>query len=76
MYYTDNPIADFLRYDAEQEKQLEKLPRCSECGKHIQSDFAYYINDEWICEDCMDEYRREVVIDLQERKRKDVKTLR
>lgn len=55
---TNDPIADFHRHDAEQEAWLNRLPKCSECGEPIQTDFAYYIHGEWICDDCMDEYRR------------------
>lgn len=56
MMWTDDPIADAERHIAEQEKQLDRLPRCSYCDEPIQDDFAYYINDEWICEKCMDMY--------------------
>lgn len=59
MYMPDNYDL-FARHDAEQEAQLEKLPECSECGEHIQDEEAYYINGEWICERCMDSYKREV----------------
>ena len=59
MYIPDNYDL-FARHDAEQEAQLEKLPECSECGEHIQDEEAYYINGEWICERCMDSYKREV----------------
>ena len=60
MFITDDPVADFERYDAEQQKEIEKLPRCSECDEPIQDDEAYYINDEWICDECMKQYRKEV----------------
>lgn len=60
MFYTDDPLADFARHDAEQEAQLDKLPECSECGEHIQDEEAYYINSEWICLNCMESYKREV----------------
>ena len=61
MYFSDDPVADFERYDAEQQTKLEQLPECSECGNHIQDEYAFYINGEWICERCMKEnYRREV----------------
>ena len=64
MRYTDDPHADFLAYDREQEKLLERLPVCSECGEHIQDEKAYYIYDEWICEECMDrEYKKTIYID-------------
>lgn len=59
MMWSDNPVADYERYSAEQERRLDKLPRCSCCDEPIQDDFAYYINDEWICDECMDrDFRR------------------
>ena len=51
----------FVRHEAEQQAQLDKLPECSECGEKIQDEYAYYINGEWVCEQCMNEnYRKEV----------------
>lgn len=61
MYYTDDPLMDYSRYEADQERQLEQLPVCEDCGEHIQDETAFYINGEWICESCMDSYRREVL---------------
>lgn len=59
MCWTDDPCADFLRHDAEQQAWLDKLPKCSECGQPIQDDEAYYINDEWICQECLNNnYKR------------------
>ena len=61
MFYTDNPVADYDRYCNEQQKELDRLPRCCECGEPIQDEYAYYINDEWIHKSCMDaNYKREV----------------
>lgn len=60
MYFTDNPIADYARYDEEQQEYFGKLPRCSECGEPIQDTEAYYINDIWICEECMLGYKQKV----------------
>lgn len=61
MCWTDNPIADFNRWDEEQNRCLEELPECADCGEHIQDEFAFYIDGEWICERCIDAYRREVL---------------
>ena len=58
---TDDPIHDFEVWDAEQNRQLEQLPCCADCDQPIQDETAYYINGEWICENCMDSYRREVL---------------
>lgn len=49
------------RHDAEQNRQLEALPICADCGNHIQDEQAYYINGEWICHDCMSTYLQEVL---------------
>ena len=64
MSWTDDPVADFLRYDAEQEAKLEKLPICCECKHPIQSDECYEFNDELICPDCLEKNHRKWVEDI------------
>lgn len=59
--YSDDPIADFIAHDTEQEKALAALPHCADCGDPIQDEDAYCINGEWICVDCMSSYKREVL---------------
>lgn len=57
--YTDNPVADFERYDREQQQKLAALPVCSECGEPIQDEYFYLINGENLCEECLqDNYRK------------------
>ena len=63
MPYTDDPIADFNRHDAEQAKQLEKRPVCSCCCDHIQDDHYYQTEGEILCPDCLETYYR-VEIDI------------
>ena len=63
MAWTDDPVADFERYDAEQERKLERLPTCSCCDEPIQDDYFYQINDENICVHCLNEYFRKDVDD-------------
>ena len=60
LFRSDNPIADYERYSAHQESELNKLPKCSYCDEPIQQDTAVYIDDEPICDECLDEMRREV----------------
>jgi formylmethanofuran dehydrogenase subunit E len=60
MYIPDN-FDQWARHEAEQEFELSKRPVCVDCGEPIQDEEAYYINNEWICEDCMECYRREVL---------------
>lgn len=55
MYYSDDPVADFERYDSEQQRQLEKLPVCDCCDEPIQDDYCYEIGDELFCEECMND---------------------
>ena len=42
-------------YEAKREKELEKLPRCSECDNPIQEEECYMFNDELICEQCLND---------------------
>jgi len=54
----------FVQHDAEQEKQLDRLPVCEYCEEPIQDEYAYYIEGCWFCESCMNEhFRREVVLE-------------
>lgn len=65
-YRTDDPAADFDRWDAEQEAELEKLPVCSYCDLPIQDEYFYEINDEVICEECLNQNFRKSVDDYVE----------
>lgn len=60
MYRTDDPVADFLRYDAEQQRKLKEHPVCCECGEHIQTETAYRIDGDWVCDYCMEQHREAV----------------
>lgn len=64
MYYTDNPLSDFARHDAEQQARLDKLPECSECGEKIQDAYCFEVNDELICPKCMNNNHRKWVEDI------------
>ncbi len=65
MFYTDDPIADFSRHFDEQEAEhrayIESLPKCEYCRKPIEDDYCYVINDEPICEECLEHYHRKKV---------------
>ena len=50
---TGDPERDWDNYQAEQEKEMKKLPICYECEKPIQDEVCYEINDELICPDCL-----------------------
>ena len=57
MFRTDDPIADHMAYEAEQERWLESLPTCTLCGEPIQQETAVYINGHYYCDDCLEENR-------------------
>lgn len=61
MQITDNPLADFASWDAEQTAELERLPVCADCGEPVQNDHYYLINDEVICPNCLESgYRKDI----------------
>lgn len=48
------------RHDEEQERRLESLPECAECGEPIQQEFAVCIHGDWYCDCCIKDFRKEV----------------
>lgn len=66
MSWTDDPIADFNYHERQQQAALDRLPRCSECGQPIQSDYFYEFENENICEECLKYNHRKNVEDFIE----------
>lgn len=68
MMYTDDPLADFDRWDKAQNEAAKKLPVCEECNQPIHDD--YYFDDinglDVVCEDCLIANHRKVVGDYIE----------
>jgi len=65
MFYTDDPVADYERYDAEQSRRLERRPICCCCEEHIQEEKAFYYDSEWFCPDCEKELMEVVWEDIR-----------
>ena len=63
MYLSDDPVADFERYDREQARRLKFLPACDICGEPIQQERAFEKDGFWICDECIENNRREVIPD-------------
>ena len=63
MSWTDDPVRDALRYEAERERQRKRLPVCCECGEPIQDDECYEFDGELICPDCLKDNHRKWVDD-------------
>lgn len=56
MYYTDDPVADFNRWDADMERRREEhcRGRCTHCGEEVYDYDDYYdIEGELLHEDCL-----------------------
>lgn len=45
------------------ERRLARLPKCNKCGNPITSEYAYDVDGLW-CEDCFEEYRKEIRVDI------------
>lgn len=55
MYWTDDPIRDFDRWEAERERRLESRPVCDCCGERIQTEKIFSYGNIILCEDCVDD---------------------
>lgn len=52
MGWTDDPVADFDRYDREGQQWLDSRPKCYYCGDPIRTDACYAVNGHKYCLDC------------------------
>lgn len=43
---TDDPLADFSRHDAEQQRALDRLPKCCHCKEPIQDEHCCELDGE------------------------------
>lgn len=55
-----DPFLDADRRDAEQERALERLPRCTRCRYRIEDEDAVCIDGDWYCDECLKELRRSI----------------
>ena len=65
-YRSDDPLRDAMRYDAECQRELDRLPVCCECGGTVQDEYFFEINGEYLCEQCLIENHRRAVEDYVE----------
>lgn len=59
MNFSNDPLRDYQRHEARQEEALRECPVCEDCGEPIQ-EYGYKFDGYWICEDCIESYRRRV----------------
>lgn len=63
IYPSDDPNADFDRWEAEQERLMDELPVCDYCYETIADDHWYDINGDNICQDCLGRnFKKEVTL--------------
>lgn len=62
MYIPDN-YAAWKQYQDERNRQLAGRQVCSECDEPITDEYCYYINGEYICSDCMEQYKVETPVE-------------
>lgn len=60
MCYVPDPLDYWLEHDQQREEALKKLPVCECCGEPIQEEYCYVINNDYICESCMEENKKSV----------------
>ena len=63
---TNDPIADFDRYEAEQQRLLERCPKCDYCDSHITDEFYYDLDGDIVCEECLDRHFKRITEDYIE----------
>lgn len=56
--YSDYSAED-MRREKMYERWLETRPRCDYCCEPIEEESAYWIDERWICESCIDDYLNE-----------------
>ena len=59
MFITGDPLADFDRYDAEQQSKLEECPECCCCCEHIQDEYLFDFDGDLVCDECLHDYVNE-----------------
>ena len=56
----------FNQYEAERQRELDRLPRCGECDEPIQSEACYEVNEVLICPQCLVDNHRKRTEDYTE----------
>lgn len=53
-----DPVIEALdRREAEEQRWLDSLPKCCDCGEPIQDDYLYDICGDIYCEECIRNFR-------------------
>jgi formylmethanofuran dehydrogenase subunit E len=60
MSWSGDPLKDFDRWDSQQQKRLDSLPKCKNCTHPIQQEDAVCIDGDYWCDDCLEEMRESI----------------
>lgn len=58
MSWTNDPVADAARHDAQQAAELDKLPKCDCCGEPILDETYYEIEGNNYCLECLEDFKK------------------
>lgn len=58
MFWSDDPHKDYDRYDAARQRELDRLPKCANCGEPIQDEYCYSFDGDLFCPECLNEHHR------------------
>lgn len=58
MGWSDDPLKDFARRDAEEARWEARRPVCCECEEHIVTEECYEFDGEYICPECLKNHKR------------------
>ena len=65
-FSTNDPIADYHRYDAVQQREVERCPKCDYCDAPITVDTYYDLDGDIVCEECLDRHFKKFTDDYIE----------
>ena len=64
LFYTSDPLKDFYHHDREQNRLLDRLPKCDCCRMPIQDEYMFDVYGDAYCEKCATQlFRREVALE-------------
>lgn len=66
MFYSNDPLADFDRWEDKRQEVENRLPICDICGEPIQDEYLYDLDGEIVCVDCLINNYRKPVEDYME----------
>ena len=56
----------FDQHEAEQQRRIDRLPKCDCCDEPVTDEYFYEINSDVICEECLKTHFRKLVDDYIE----------